>query len=87
MGGDIVIQLSKEDILTVEQILIDSDRELALKFIRDKIEPAIKAGQAEPNLFGTRSNQQLRLGRLSLANRGNEYSVEISDFAIMILLE
>jgi hypothetical protein len=47
MDGDIVIQLSKNDILTVEQILIDSDKELALKFIRDKIEPAIKGGQAE----------------------------------------
>jgi hypothetical protein len=56
MEGDIVIQLSKNDILTVEQILIiltveqiliDCDKELALKFIRDKIEPAIKGGQAE----------------------------------------
>ena len=47
MEGDIVIQLSKNDILTVEQILIDCDRELALKFIRDKIEPAIKSGQVE----------------------------------------
>lgn len=47
MDGEIVIQLSKNDILTVEQILIDSDKELALKFIRDKIEPAIKGGQAE----------------------------------------
>ncbi len=47
MKGDIVIQLTQSDIMTVEQILVDCDKELALKFVRDKIEPAIKSGQEE----------------------------------------
>ncbi len=45
MENNLVIQLNNNDVLLVEQILIDSDKELALKFIRDKIEPAIKSSQ------------------------------------------
>ena len=48
MKGNIVIQLTKNDVMTVEQILIDCDKELAIKFIRDKIEPAIKSLQEDP---------------------------------------
>jgi hypothetical protein len=47
MDGEIIIQLSREDVMTVEQILLDRDAELALKFVREKIEPDIKNSQRE----------------------------------------
>jgi hypothetical protein len=45
MEGDVIIQLSREDVMTVEQILLDRDAELALKLVREKIEPVIKNSQ------------------------------------------
>ena len=47
MKGNILIQLTEEDVMTVEQILLDRDGELALKFIREKIEPVVKNGHRE----------------------------------------
>ena len=47
MQGDVIIKLTQEDVMTVEEILLDQDGELALKFIRGKIEPAIKDNQHE----------------------------------------
>ena len=47
MQGNVIVQLSEEDVITVEQILLDQDGELALKLIREKIAPAIKKCQPE----------------------------------------
>ena len=47
MQGNVIVQLSEEDVMTVEQIILDQDGELALKLIREKIGPAIKNNQPE----------------------------------------
>jgi len=47
MDGEVIIQLSREDVMRVEQILLDRDGELALKFVREKIEPVIKNSHRE----------------------------------------
>lgn len=47
MQENIMVQLNQEDVMTVEQILLDQDGELALKLVREKIGPAIKNSQPE----------------------------------------
>ena len=46
MKKTISIQLTEEDLMTIEQILLDRDGELALKFVQDKIQPVIKESQS-----------------------------------------